>query len=357
MLLPQEKKDKVVRATDLDALSCRLSATVRGYFHDKGISALFDSYQHNLQFCEGYTQLSAGRQLRATFKEPKFPLINRGTFFRTEAINMVVARFVADYPRCQIVLMGGGSDTRAFRVLAAHPDVSYTEMDFAELAKIKKIAIANSPLLRGAVRADLAPISVLSREEMAALDSDLHTENYHLLGFDLRKLASHGAAALSFLDTSVPTLVISECVLCYLTPQDNEAVLLFWKGYVERVSVLVYEPMGLGDAFGETMTHNLTSRGIDLHTFNKYPDLRSRLQFFASTLGFNVLLTDLALLGGYAGTQHSWIEPATLARVSKLEMVDEVEEIILLLKHYCLIYAEAGGQLPGINGMRWLLRG
>lgn len=352
MLLPQAKKDKLVRATDLDALSCRLSANIRGYFHDKGIKLLFQSYQQHLQFCEGYTQLSAGRQLRASFKDPKFPLINRGTYFRTEAINMVVERFIADYKSCQIVSMGGGSDTRGFRVLAEHDSVIYTEIDFPELVKIKKLAILNSQDLKKTVKCDISHLTVSSREEFEHIDGDLHTANYHLVGFDLRMLSSTGAEAFSFLDTGVPTLVISECVLCYLTPQDNERVLGFWKLHFARTSVVVYEPMGLGDAFGETMTQNLTSRGIDLHTFNKYPDLESRKHFMLD-LGYSVALTDMALFGGYEGMQNAWIGPDELARVSKLEMVDEVEEIILLLKHYCLVCAESGGTLPSLRRLHW----
>lgn len=356
MLSHKAKQDKVVRATDLDALSCRYSAEQKGYFlpRDVFISDLIKSYDRNLTYGEGYTQLSAGRTLRASFKDGKFPLINRGTYFRTVAVNRVVDEFVGGYPSVQIVSLGGGSDTRCFRVLEKYQNVKYVEIDFPESVKIKKLAISQNPILQKIVGSQLDPLIVESKEQLANMDSDLHTDRYHLLGFDLRSLSVLGEKKLDFLDRTIPTLVISECVLCYLTPEDNEMVLKFWKEYLARVSFLVYEPMGLGDAFGETMALNLLNRGIDLQTFHKYPDLKSRQQHYSS-LGFTVKLTDMALMGGYSDVGSSWIDAKEHARVSRLEMIDEIEEIRLLLQHYCLIYAEAGGTLEPVLQLRWFL--
>lgn len=354
MLSPQARQDKLVRATDLDALSCRFSASNKGYFNppDVYIGDLLKSYDQNLQYCEGYTQLSAGRTLRSAFKEGKFPLINRGTYFRTEAINRVVNEFIAGYSPCQIISLGGGSDTRCFRVLEKANNVTYTEIDFPESAKIKKIAISQNRQLQSIVHSQLDPLSAKSKDELASMDSDLHTDNYHLIGLDLRSLLA-GDDKFAFLDTAVPTLVISECVLCYLTPEENEKVLRYWKESFLRVSLLIYEPMSLNDAFGQTMAQNLLSRGIDLQTFVKFPDLKSRRDFFAETLGLDVKLADMALVGGYAAPSRTWIPKDELFRVSRLEMIDEIEEIRLLLQHYSLIYAESGGILDSVVLLNW----
>lgn len=356
MLSHKAKQDKLVRATDIDALSCRYSADRKGYFvpPDAYIADLIKSYERHLTYCEGYTPLSAGRTLRSSFTEGKFPLINRGTYFRTVAINRVVDEFVKKYPESQIVSLGGGSDTRCFRVLKGSTAVNYVEIDFPESAKIKKLAISQNPALQNIVGVQMEPLSIDSREHLANMDSDLHSEKYHLLGLDLRTLDVCGEEKLAFLDRSAPTLVISECVLCYLTPEDNDKVLTFWKNYMTKVSVLVYEPMALGDAFGETMALNLLNRGIDLQTFHKYPDLKSRQHLFTS-LGFDVKLTDMALMGGYSDASYSWMDTKELARVSRLEMIDEVEEIRLLLQHYCLIYAESGCSVDAVIQLRWLM--
>lgn len=357
MLSPKERKDKLIRATDLDALSCRLSSNSKGYFSpaDKYIPDLLKSYEENLRYCEGYTQLSAGRTLRTAFGEPKFPLINRGTYFRTEAIDKVVLSFVSSFPKSQIVSLGGGSDTRCFRTLEHSENVTYLEVDFPDSVKIKKLAIAANKTLQKIVGADIAVPTITSRAELEELSADLHTSKYHLVGSDLRKIDEKGEQLIAYLDREVPTLVISECVLCYLTPEDNEAVLNYWKLAFSKVAVLMYEPMGLDDAMGNTMAQNLTNRGIDLHTFRKYPDLNSRRAFFGEKLGFSqVRLTDMARVGGYTSVEESWIPIEELRRVSKLEMMDEVEEIKLLLHHYCLIYAENGLSVEEIGLLKWL---
>lgn len=352
---PRALKDKLVRATDLDALSCRLSANAKGYFDppDAYIAPLLQSYQQNLHLCQGYTQLSAGRTLRAAFKNPKLPLINRGTFLRTVSIDALVAAFVAQFADAQIVALGGGSDTRCFRVLAKHPQVLYAEVDFPEQTKIKKIAISNSPAMQLVLGASLALIGVAHKDAMAALDPELHTDRYHLVALDLRELETKGAVAFAFLDSSRPTLVISECVLCYMTPEQNIAILNFWQKFMPRLGVILYDPMGLGDSFGDTMAQNLSQRGLDLLTFSKYPSLHSRQQLFSS-LGFEAHLTDLALIGGYSG-DRLWIEKLVLRKIAAIEMIDEVEEISLLLKHYCLVYAETGLSLSCAGEFPWLL--
>lgn len=353
MLSPQAKHDKIIRATDVDAFSCRFSANRKGYFAPPDVHAndLLQSYRQHLLYCEGYTQLSAGRLLRSAFEEPKFPLINRGTYLRTESINKVVEKYVEAHPTCQIVSLGGGSDTRCFRVLAETPNVVYTEIDFPESTKIKKLAIAGSKTLQAIVGASLEPVVVSSKTQFADMDSDLHTDRYHLVGLDLRTLAGEGASKLWFLDPLVPTLVISECVLCYLSPEDNEKVILYWKRVLALPTFVIYEPMALGDAFGDTMAHNLRLRGIDLQSFQEYPDLRSRKVFF-ERLGLNTSLTDLALVGGYSGLS-SWLDVPDQRRVARLEMIDEVEEIRLLLQHYCLIIA--GSAVADMAALGWML--
>lgn len=359
MLSPREKKDKSIRATDLDALSCRFCANAKGYFvpPDVYIQDLLRSYEHNLQYCQGYTALSAGRTLRSLFKDPKYPLINRGTFFRTQLINTIVERFIASHDRCQIVSLGGGSDTRSFRVLQEHESgVRYAEVDFTELVKIKKAAILLNPAILKAVGLETEPTYINDKVAFESLDPEVHTPKYDLMPLDLREINLQGDKLLLYLKKDMPTLVISECVLCYLTPEDNEKVLQFFKLNFEDLAVIMYEPMGLEDAFGQTMEQNLTSRGIDLHTFKKYPDLKSREAFFRDTLGFKtVKSTDLAEIGGYASNNLSWLLEKELARATRIEMIDEVEEIRLLLQHYCLILAHKGKETPSnILDLKWL---
>ncbi|KAL6450126.1 PPM1 Leucine carboxyl methyltransferase 1 [Candida maltosa Xu316] len=336
------RHDKLVRATDLDALSCRHSINEKSYLipRDEFIDDLIKSYHTHLPYCAGYTQMSSSRTLRSLFQEKKFPLINRGSYLRTMAINRVVEGFIKEFDgKCQIVSLGSGSDTRAFPILQSYKDVVYHEIDFPESARIKKLAILQNQRLREIVNTTEPEPVVNSKESFAEYSCDLHTENYHLHGLDLRTL-DHTPTGF---DTNVPTLIISECVLCYLSPEEYTRAIKFWthRGGQTVMGFLIYEPMSLNDQFGATMAQNLLSRGLNLQTFSKYPDLITRKTFLENTCGLdNVKLTDLSAIGGYESSDRSWIGDEELVRINKLEFIDEIEEIQLLLKHYCLIYGE-----------------
>ena len=62
----------------------------------------------------------------------RYPIINRGTYLRTTAIDILISRFLATYPTGlrQIISLGAGSDTRFFR-FASTANLLYHELDFA----------------------------------------------------------------------------------------------------------------------------------------------------------------------------------------------------------------------------------
>ncbi|RCK63576.1 Leucine carboxyl methyltransferase 1 [Candida viswanathii] len=353
MFSPQDRHDKLVRATDLDALSCRYSIDEKQYLcpPDEYIQDVVQSYQQHLQFCQGYTQLSASRTLRSVFQERKFPLINRGSYLRTTAIDKVVQQFIKEFDgKCQIVSLGSGSDTRAFPLLEQHPDLVVHEIDFPESTRIKKLAILQNHKLRGIVETDDPPPTIDSKSSFSEYSPDMHTPRYFLHGLDLRTLA--GVFPLQ----DLPTLVISECVLCYLPPEEYEQTIKYWTSQARSniMGFLIYEPMSLDDQFGSTMTQNLLNRGLNLQMFSKYPDLPARKRFLELCGLLRLRLTDMSDVGGYKG-QSKWIDDNELQRINKLELIDEIEEIRLLLDHYCLVYGEYSGTFTGIDTWDWIL--
>ncbi|KAK6202959.1 carboxy methyl transferase for protein phosphatase 2A [Scheffersomyces amazonensis] len=371
MLSPQEKKDKIIRSTDIDALSCRYSSNRLSYFFpaDPYTEILVQSYQKNLQYCQGYTGLSSGRLLRSSFGEKKFPLINRGTYFRTKAIDLIVDQFLKEFPSGQIVSLGGGSDTRAFRILHKYKHVSYFEIDFPESVKIKHLAILQSEELKNIIEYEGDDkVEINNKQEFENFQPCLHTPRYHLVSYDLRNLA-HGSKdfveQLQTFNPGLPTLLLSECVLCYMNPEENIGCLKYFKDIcIDYLSVVIYEPISLGDTFGATMARNLSERGINLLTFNEFPDLKSKLKFLHDICGFQtVRLTDLSSIAGYGRRsephKESWVDVQEIYRINHIELIDEVEEIRLLLQHYCFCFAEwspAQNQkhLVGIDRWNWL---
>ncbi|CAI5756082.1 unnamed protein product [Candida verbasci] len=365
MLSLKERSDKLIQATDLDALSCRNSINLKSYLipNDDYIIDLINSYHLYLQFCTGYSSISSSRTLKSIFKSNKLPIINRGSYLRTRAIDQVIEKFINVYNQnCQIISLGSGSDTRAFKFLTKYPNILYHEIDFPESVKIKKLAILKNVKLRNIIdyQQEESP-NISSKEDFQNFPSNLATNNYNLHGIDLRTLNS--SSKISNFNSNLPTLIISECVLCYLSPEDYVKNITFWEHLNNELTCfLIYEPMSLNDRFGETMTRNLLDRGLNLKLFNKYPNLETRKDFLRNNCQLtNLKLTSLSNIGGYDDVhkqETSWIDIKEMKRVNSLEFIDEIEEIRLLLKHYCICYGEFKKfseikSFHGINDWDW----
>jgi len=91
--------DGAIRQTDTDAVLARLSAVKKGYIEDPFITHLIP---------------------RAQSQPPRPPLINVGTYVRSESIDALVDEWLGFCEQqdtaCQIVSLGAGSDTRFWRI-------------------------------------------------------------------------------------------------------------------------------------------------------------------------------------------------------------------------------------------------
>lgn len=97
--------DDAIRQTDSDAAIARLSAVQKGYISDPFVKFLLPRGAH--------------------LQPPRPPLINVGTYVRSEGIDKLVngwLRLSAQEGRqCQIVSLGAGSDTRFWRIAVRRP--------------------------------------------------------------------------------------------------------------------------------------------------------------------------------------------------------------------------------------------
>lgn len=101
----------------------------------------------------------------------------------------------------------------------------------------------------------------------------LHSAKYHLLPADLHTPPSESIAPLltstspsspsqggPIISPDLPTLLLFECVLVYVTPEASQALIQWFVDYFASSSVLgavVYEMFGLNDSFGNVMVENL----------------------------------------------------------------------------------------------------
>lgn len=313
-------RDQVIQHTDHDASSSRLSAVTLGYLDDEIARAFFPQGQ----------------------EVPKrYPIINRGTYVRSTAIDELVLRFLRTTPKQkkQIVSLGAGSDTRFFRFWSGShfkgTEIEYHELDFETNVNEKRNTIRNSPQLSEYVS-----------------EAEKEGVKYRLNALDLRDLTAKSPPTIPGLDAELPTLLLSECCLCYLPPDAASSVLHYFSMNIkDALAVILYEPIRPFDAFGKTMVSNLASRGIHLQTLKRYFSLeaqRQRLRMAGFVAGQGA--RDVYQLW----EQEPWVSQGERDRIEKLEWLDEIEEWKLLASHYCVawgwrgdIFGEAWRELDG----------
>ncbi|KAJ7074545.1 S-adenosyl-L-methionine-dependent methyltransferase [Mycena amicta] len=316
---PPQDGDSSVRLTDSDAALARLSAVQKKYLEDPFIKHLVP---------------------RAHLQPPRPPLINIGTFVRATAIDELVVKWLRTSAglgtRCQIVSLGAGSDTRFWRLATgAYKDslATYIELDFPEITTKKAMAIRKSK--------DLS--AVLGDVTISHGGTGLTSSNYHLLPVDLRLpptatlaklLASENDAILS---PTLPTLLLFECVLVYMTPEASSAVLRWFVDFFSAaesaaLGSIVYEMFRLQDSFGRVMIENLKARNVSLPGAAPYPDMDSLPRRFID-VGFS---TAQALT--LKDIRKAYISASELERIAHLELVDEIEELDLVLDHYAITW-------------------
>lgn len=144
------------------------------------------------------------------------------------------------------------------------------------------------------------------------------------------------------LQTDIPTLIISECCLCYLETDTARDVVKWFTNRIPSAGIVLYEPIGVDDAFGQVMVSNLASRGISMPTLEHYKTLSDQKA--------RLLELGLAGEGAAAGQQaetieniwQNWVPSAEKERVDRLEGLDEVEEWQMLARHYAVVWGWRG---------------
>lgn len=270
---------------------------------------------------------------------------------RTSAIDRLVDQFLRTSPSSskQIISLGAGTDTRFFRLQDRYPDahIIYHEIDFPANTISKLYSLQKHGEFSKRLPIDPASIAPQS--------ASYRSPTYNLHPLDLRSLtgtASDTLPDLPNLDPSAPTLILSEMCLIYLQAAAVSSIIsTFVSHYLDPstpASLILYEPILPNDAFGRTMISNLATRNIQLPTLTAYPELadqRARLKQYGFTEGCRAADTDFIW--------RKWIQEEEKERVAALEMLDELEELELLLKHYCVAWGWRAGEGGDVFSKAW----
>lgn len=334
----QAQQDATIQGTDTDAAVMRLSAVELGYLDD--------------QFAQYFVQ---GQQ-----PNRRLPIINRGTYTRTTALDRLIASFLAHesgadepLPRRQIVSLGAGTDTRCFRLFSPSNrprGLIYHEVDFPPISSRKRMIVQATSALRKVlpdpIPGDDGPASASWRSTPEG-----ERNQYWCHGLDLRDLTrdqGEGDSLLSRLEglrTDVPTLLISECCLCYLETTESQKVIKCFVDRIPDLGLVVYEPVKPDDAFGRQMASNLAARRIRMPTLEVYKQPKDQEERLRQAGFKEVRQKTVDSIWG------QWISEGERERVDGLEGLDEVEEWQLLAGHYIVAWGWKGPRLEAMNGM------
>ncbi|KAF6125028.1 leucine carboxyl methyltransferase 1 [Phyllostomus discolor] len=217
-------------------------------------------------------------------KERKAPEINRGYFARVHGINQLTKAFLQKTEcHCQVINLGAGMDT-TFWILK---------------------------------------------------DQDLLPSKYFEVDFPMivtRKLQS----------IKLPTLLITECVLVYMTPEQS-ANLIKWAANSFGTAMFInYEQVNMDDRFGQIMIEHLRRRQCDLAGVETCKSLESQKERLLSNGWETASAMNMMEL-------YSKLPRTEVSRIEALELLDEMELLEQLMKHYCLCWATRGGSELGLE--------
>lgn len=309
--------------------------------------------------------------------------MRRGTFARVCCIDKAIAMFVSPTPeepprqRRQVVILGAGKDTTYLRYradLLTTPtrsvpnhssdavDIHWYEIDLPSVIETKERLVNTLPQNLMAATHDTRSSgclpTVLETKESSAntlprnLVAARHNKTssrcrYYLVPFDLRSnpndlfklLTSNKAYNFNL---TAPTIFILECVFMYLSEDSSRRLLSAISDLCKLPLVVIYDPIlqiskHEPSPFGSMMHQHLKRAGVLPRERPSSIETCVTVSLYQEKLfncGFD------AVVGcNMADAYESIVTENQRNHASSIEMLDELEEWILLMSHYCFISA------------------
>uniref|UniRef100_A0A672H5H9 Leucine carboxyl methyltransferase 1 n=1 Tax=Salarias fasciatus TaxID=181472 RepID=A0A672H5H9_SALFA len=298
--------DEAVRATCDDASTCKRFATSKGYWRDPYIQ---------------YFIRSVG--------ERKAPEINRGYYARVQGVNHLLDAFIRRAEcNCQVINLGAGLDTTFWRLKDENLlPRKFFEVDFPTVVARKIHHIKTKPPLSRAI------IETHSTDSLLLDAHSLDSDRFCIIGVDLRDISNLDEKLKKFqLNPELPTLLLSECVLVYMTPS-HSSNLLHWAAETFHTAMFInYEQVNMSDRFGQVMIENLQRRHCTLAGVEACQSLESQRERFLKNGWEHADALDMM-------TVYSMLPADDVARMERLEFLDEKELLEQLLQHYSICWA------------------
>ena len=343
-----------IQDTADEALTAKLSTTRMGYYTDSFL-IYFQNNHSNGSGSSNYSNPNYSNIL---------PIIRRGTHARVCCMDRAIAAALDHVQKhngsstssksiLQVLALGAGKDTSYFRLRAGElwttesylrPRVRWYEVDQHDMIKFKQKRIRQFSLYNHN--------HIKSYNRNVANEED---DEHYLIGFNLQdpiNLLIDDLIQNHNFDISTPTLILLECVQMYLPDRANRLMLSGLGCALKDAMLAIYDPMllGEGDGFGRVMLRNLQRRKLipivykvssdgqsesdcDLPALLVVRDLSQQIEKLHSC-GFSHVCGACDMLEAYQSRVLT-IEQRNTAQ--RCEMLDELEEWALLMKHYSFI--------------------
>lgn len=313
--------DAVVQQTDWDAFSCRMAAISKRYLPCKLQQEECGYKNYDIVHIE-YSKTLRDLSRRIYSKIHKAcinsqPVMNYGSYVRTVSIDDTLHRLIKEYNgRVQIVNLGCGSDLRVTMLFRKYCEVRFVDVDFEESVAVKRNVLTSNSKLR----------------EFVDIESEKKgSGRYNVVAGDLRDVKQILELLQTYTVPNIPTIVITECVLCYLGDDVVQQLIKSVTGFYEHGDWISYDPIGgscENDRFGKIMQTNLReSRQLDMPTLMRYNSKESYTSRFP---GECIIRTMWEYYENYVSNEEK-------TRLKTLQFLDEVEELQIILSHYIIL--------------------
>lgn len=283
-----------------------------------------------MEYLNGLKQVSRriyGKVTRTL--QSSYPVMNYGTYLRTVSIDLelngILSKIGKDR-KVQIIDLGSGSDLRMVPLLYNYPNLRFVDVDYAESTKVKSQVLWGTPGLR----------HFLKLQEPQG-DQLVRSDSYKLISCDLNDLDETSAKLDKVTEVNVPTIIITECVLCYMTQEASQRLIEYLTHRYRLGYWVSYDPIGgahENDRFGTIMQANLRdSRSLEMPTLMIFNSKEKYANRFAP------LQTNIQDMWEIFGK----IPPDEIRRLKSLQFLDELEELKIMQTHYVFCKVQWGG--------------
>ncbi len=174
--------------------------------------------------------------------ERKPPEISLGTYVRALVVRLVTSEFISVHKKkCNVVSLGAGFDTLYWN-LDNKPE-KFIEVDLKDVVMRKSLIVSRHKFLRESLSKDVK-----------IMPTGITSDNFYLLNADI----SQPEAALdqivdqTQLNTSLPVLFLSECVLIYLESAVSQRLIQKIPEMFKAAYFLLYEQVRFDYEFAMT---------------------------------------------------------------------------------------------------------